>query len=81
MTDVLQRFVEAEGNSYVVNLLIGALRLGDIQTFNLNLFDVQVDCAAGTVVIEDILCPGEIACLSTGDFQRLLLSVHGTLED
>jgi hypothetical protein len=80
MTDVLQRFVEAEGNSYVVNLLLDALRLGDSQTFNLNLFDVQIDCQAEIVTIEDILCPGEIACLSNGDFQRLLLSVHGTLE-
>jgi hypothetical protein len=81
MTDVLQRFVEAEGNTYVVNLLLDALRLGDSQTFNLNVFDVQIDCQAEIVTIEDILCPGEIACLSMGDLQVLLLSLLDALED
>ncbi len=81
MTDVLQRFVEAEGNSYVVELLLDALRLGDSQTFNLNVFDVQLDCEAGMVTIEDILCPGENIRLSTVELQGLLLSILDTAED
>jgi hypothetical protein len=78
MIEVLRRFIEAEGDTYVASLLLEAIRLGSSHTFNLDVFDVQIDSDSGMVTITDILCPGDFARITTDELRNLALAILGT---
>jgi hypothetical protein len=71
MNDVIQRFLEGDGNPEVGRVLLSGLDDGLHHAFNFNLFDVTIDPAAGTALIEDVLGSPDSTTLTLSELRQL----------